>query len=54
MGERRPGLGNGKHATSGRELEIVIENDFQCLHKGEAGKDSYLYPNPAAGSGSPG
>ena len=29
-------------------LEIVIEKDFQCLHKGEAGKDPEAYPNPMA------
>jgi hypothetical protein len=29
-------------------LQIVVEKDFQCLHKGEAGKDPDAYPNPAA------
>jgi hypothetical protein len=35
----------------GRELSIVIEKDFQCLHKGDAGKDPDAYPNPMAGLG---
>ncbi|MBS1872431.1 MAG: hypothetical protein JSU00_04400 [Acidobacteria bacterium] len=29
-------------------LEVIIEKDFQCLHKGEAGKDPDAYPNPMA------
>jgi hypothetical protein len=29
-------------------LEVLVEKDFQCLHKGEAGKDPDCYPNPAA------
>ena len=33
---------------SGGPLEIIVEKDFQCLHKGEAGKDPDAYPNPAA------
>jgi hypothetical protein len=32
----------------GQQLEILIEKDFQCLHKGEAAKDPDAYPNPAA------
>lgn len=32
----------------GGELEIVIEKDFQCLHKGEEAKDPEAYPNPMA------
>ena len=29
-------------------LEVILEKDFQCLHKGEAGKDPDAYPNPMA------
>ncbi len=29
-------------------LEILVEKDFQCLHKGEEAKDPGAYPNPAA------
>ena len=30
------------------ELHILIEKDFQCLHKGEDARDPNAYPNPAA------
>jgi hypothetical protein len=30
------------------DLEVILEKDFQCLHKGEAGKDPDAYPNPMA------
>lgn len=33
------------------ELEIVVEKDFQCMHKGEEGKDPDAYPNPMAAQG---
>jgi hypothetical protein len=33
-------------------LEVTIEKDFQCLHKGEEGKDPNAYPNPMAGQAS--
>jgi hypothetical protein len=33
---------------NGPQLEILVEKDFQCLHKGEAAKDPEAYPNPAA------
>jgi hypothetical protein len=36
---------------AGSELEIIVEKDFQCMHKGEAGKDPNAYPNPMAGEG---
>jgi hypothetical protein len=26
---------------------VLVEKDFQCLHKGEEGKDPDAYPNPA-------
>jgi hypothetical protein len=29
-------------------LEIVVEKDFQCMHKGDAAKDPDAYPNPMA------
>ena len=32
--------------SGGRDLEILIEKDFQCMHKGEEGKDPDAYPNP--------
>jgi hypothetical protein len=32
----------------GQQLQIVIEKDFQCMHKGEGGKDPDAYPNPLA------
>ena len=32
-------------------LEVIIEKDFQCLHKGEEGKDPNAYPNPMAMQG---
>ena len=31
---------------SGGGLEILVEKDFQCLHKGEEGRDPDAYPNP--------
>jgi hypothetical protein len=34
-------------ATQG-QLHILIEKDFQCLHKGEDARDPDAYPNPAA------
>jgi hypothetical protein len=30
------------------QLSILIEKDFQCLHKGEEARDLDAYPNPAA------
>jgi hypothetical protein len=30
------------------QLHILIEKDFQCLHKGEDARDPNAYPNPAA------
>jgi hypothetical protein len=29
-------------------LQILIEKDFQCMHKGEDARDPDAYPNPAA------
>lgn len=29
-------------------LQVLLEKDFQCLHKGEEGKDPDAYPNPMA------
>lgn len=40
----------GIEQTSG-PLEILIEKDFQCMHKGEEGKDPDAYPNPMATQG---
>ena len=40
---------NGTVSLAGGDvLHIVIEKDFQCLHKGEAAKDPDAYPNPMA------
>lgn len=30
------------------QLQILIEKDFQCLHKGEDARDPNAYPNPTA------
>jgi hypothetical protein len=30
------------------QLHILIEKDFQCLHKGEDARDPNAFPNPAA------
>lgn len=37
----------GMRRTDG-SVEILVEKDFQCLHKGEEHKDPDAYPNPAA------
>jgi len=29
-------------------LDVLIEKDFQCMHKGEDAKDPDAYPNPLA------
>jgi hypothetical protein len=39
-------------ATAAGELEIIVEKDFQCMHKGEEGKDPEAYPNPMAAQSS--
>ena len=49
VGTEQVGL-TARVATGGGELEIIIEKDFQCMHKGEAGKDPDAYPNPMAAS----
>ncbi len=30
------------------QLHVLVEKDFQCLHKGEDARDPDAYPNPAA------
>ena len=35
-------------AAGEAEVEIIVEKDFQCMHKGEEGKDPEAYPNPMA------
>lgn len=40
------GLRERRRLTDGHELEIVIEKDFQCMHKGDEAKDPDAYPNP--------
>ena len=32
----------------GTPLKMLVEKDFQCLHKGEEAKDPDAYPNPEA------
>src|SRR4051794_28569561 len=40
---------DGTQALDGnRTLAIIIEKDFQCMHKGEEAKDPDAYPNPLA------
>ena len=34
--------------SSQQALEILIEKDFQCMHKGDTAKDPEAYPNPMA------
>jgi hypothetical protein len=42
------GIHDRQSLPGGGELEIVIEKDFQCMHKGEEAKDPEAYPNPMA------
>jgi hypothetical protein len=42
------GIHERQSLPGGQELEIVIEKDFQCMHKGEDAKDPEAYPNPMA------
>ena len=39
------GVSGEQPLSSGKQLSILIEKDFQCLHSGEA-KDANAYPNP--------
>jgi hypothetical protein len=41
-------LRSGQPGQPGEGLEIIVEKDFQCLHKGEEAKDPDAYPNPEA------
>jgi len=34
--------------SSQAQLRILIEKDFQCMHKGADARDPDAYPNPAA------
>jgi hypothetical protein len=47
-GTDRVSVQGGQPLDGGGRLEIVVEKDFQCLHKGEAAKDPEAYPNPQA------
>ena len=40
-------LAGSQDLPSGMRLEIIVEKDFQCLHKGDEAKDPDAYPNPA-------
>lgn len=40
------GLQGQEALEDGGQLEIVIEKDFQCMHKGEGAMDPDAYPNP--------
>lgn len=42
------GIEQRQPVPGGEELAIVIEKDFQCMHKGEEAKDPEAYPNPLA------
>lgn len=42
---------HARAAAGDGELEIIVEKDFQCMHKGEEGKDPEAYPNPMAAQG---
>ena len=44
------GLRGSQALENGGELEIVIEKDFQCMHKGGDAMDPEAYPNPMAAS----
>jgi len=41
----RVGISGEQPLSSGQQLSILIEKDFQCLH-GEESKDPDAYPNP--------
>jgi hypothetical protein len=47
-GSDEVGIHERQEVAGGQELEIVIEKDFQCMHKGEEAKDPEAYPNPMA------
>ena len=40
------GMHGSQTLDNGELLDVVVEKDFQCLHKGEAAKDPDAYPNP--------
>lgn len=42
------GIHEQRVLEDGQQLEIIIEKDFQCMHKGEEAKDPEAYPNPMA------
>lgn len=42
------GIHGSQAVGGGVLLEITIEKDFQCMHRGEEAKDPEAYPNPMA------
>lgn len=40
------GFNASQDLGNGESLEIVVEKDFQCLHKGDEARDPDAYPNP--------
>ncbi len=45
-GTDRVGIRHLQAVAGGGELEIVIEKDFQCLHKEDERPDPEAFPNP--------
>lgn len=45
-GTEQVGFGASQDLNNGESLEIVVEKDFQCLHKGDEARDPDAYPNP--------
>ncbi len=47
-GTNQVGITERAAVGEGGELEIIIEKDFQCMHKGDGAKNPDAYPNPIA------
>lgn len=47
-GSDQVSIADVRELRGGRGLEVVIEKDFQCMHKGDEAKDPEAYPNPLA------
>ena len=48
----RVGISGAQPLAGGRELQILIEKDFKCIHKSAEG-DGDAYPNPLASTPGP-
>jgi hypothetical protein len=46
IGTDQVGIRHRQALGDDAELEIVIEKDFQCLHKGADARDPEAFPNP--------